>query len=121
MDAAIYEVGVDGELDSTNVIPKPIVTGITTLGIDHVVTSGDTIKQIAWHKAGIFRKGSATFSAEQLPDAAKVVTSRRGYPSCVVGSQVVTKCRLSMEKHISCHYPRPGNPRILRPKSHRTK
>lgn len=38
VDAAIYEVGGGGELDSTKIIPKPIATCITTLGIDHVAT-----------------------------------------------------------------------------------
>ena len=76
VDAAIYEVGVGGELDSTNVIPKPVVTGITTLGIDHTATLGDTIEEIAWHKAGIFKNGSAAFSVKQLPGAAEVVAQR---------------------------------------------
>lgn len=67
-DAAIYEVGVGGELDSTNIIPNPIATGITTLGIDHVATLGDTVEQIAWHKAGDFSKMEvAAFSVEQTP------------------------------------------------------
>lgn len=48
MDVAIYEVGVGGAWDSTNIIMKPAVTGITTLGIDHVAVLGDTIDKIAW-------------------------------------------------------------------------
>lgn len=47
VDTAIYEVGVGGELDSTNIIVKPAVTGITTRGIDHVASLGDTIDKIA--------------------------------------------------------------------------
>lgn len=39
-------------------MPKPVVTGITALGIDHVVVLGTTIKEIAWHKAGIYKVGS---------------------------------------------------------------
>ncbi|KAF4878339.1 Folylpolyglutamate synthase [Colletotrichum siamense] len=35
VDAAIYEVGVGGELDSTNIIDQPVAVAITTLGIDH--------------------------------------------------------------------------------------
>ncbi|KAF4893893.1 Folylpolyglutamate synthase [Colletotrichum fructicola] len=38
VNAAIYEVGVGGELDSTNVIDQPVAVAITTLGIDHVQT-----------------------------------------------------------------------------------
>ncbi|SCV71648.1 BQ2448_3236 [Microbotryum intermedium] len=36
VDATILEVGVGGTYDSTNVVPQPIVTGVASLGIDHV-------------------------------------------------------------------------------------
>lgn len=55
VDATVFEVGVGGTLDSTNIVPKPIVTGITALGIDHVSVLGNTLSDIAWHKAGIFK------------------------------------------------------------------
>lgn len=83
VDAAIYEVGVGGELDSTNLIDSPLATGITTLGIDHTQSLGDTIEQIAWHKAGIFKPGCPALSVTQVPEAAEVVQRRaieRGAP-----------------------------------------
>lgn len=52
---AILEVGIGGEYDSTNIIEKPVVCGITALGLDHVNVLGSTIDQIAWHKAGIIK------------------------------------------------------------------
>ena len=55
MDATVLEVGVGGRYDSTNIVPKPIVTGITALGIDHVGVLGKTLREIAWQKAGIFK------------------------------------------------------------------
>lgn len=73
IDVAIYETGVGGEDDSTNVIEKPIVTGITTLGIDHVKTLGLTIKDITWHKARIFKSECPTYSAPQIPQALEVL------------------------------------------------
>jgi folylpolyglutamate synthase len=76
VDIAIYEVGVGGELDSTNVIEKPAVVGITTLGIDHVMTLGDTIDEIAWHKAGIMKTGSPAFTTVQAREAMKVLEDR---------------------------------------------
>ncbi|KAJ5826605.1 hypothetical protein N7447_003368 [Penicillium robsamsonii] len=76
VDAAVFEVGVGGELDSTNIIPQPSVTGITTLGIDHVSALGDTIDKIAWHKAGIFKTGSPAFTVPQLPSAMEVLYQR---------------------------------------------
>lgn len=52
---AILEVGIGGEYDSTNIIEKPVVCGITSLGLDHVNVLGNTIDQIAWHKSGIIK------------------------------------------------------------------
>ncbi len=48
-------MGVGGEYDSTNIIEKPVVCGITALGLDHVSILGNTIDQIAWHKSGIIK------------------------------------------------------------------
>jgi folylpolyglutamate synthase len=76
VDAAIYEVGVGGELDSTNVLERPAATGITTLGIDHVQSLGDTIDKIAWHKAGIFKRGIPAFTVDQVPEAMEVLQIR---------------------------------------------
>lgn len=57
VDATILEVGVGGTYDSTNVVPKPVVTGVTALGLDHVAVLGKTLKEIAWQKGGIFKAG----------------------------------------------------------------
>ena len=76
VDAAIYEVGVGGAWDSTNVVEAPAVTGITKLGIDHVAVLGDTIDKIAWHKAGIFKENCPAFAVEQVPLASKVLEER---------------------------------------------
>lgn len=71
VDAAIFETHHGGEYDATNVIRKPIVTGITSLGMDHVAQLGPTVEDVAWHKAGIFKPGVPAFSAvqESGPDA----------------------------------------------------
>ena len=77
VDVAIYETHTGGEYDATNVIKKPIVTGITTIGMDHVEQLGPSIENIAWHKAGIFKYGSPAFSTSQVPEVATVL-QRRG-------------------------------------------
>ncbi|KAI9766140.1 MAG: Folylpolyglutamate synthetase [Geoglossum simile] len=76
VDAAIYEVGIGGAWDSTNIIEQPVATGITTLGIDHTEVLGETIEKIAWHKAGVFKAGCPAFSVAQLPAAATVLQQR---------------------------------------------
>jgi folylpolyglutamate synthase len=62
VDATILEVGVGGTYDSTNIVPRPIVTGITALGIDHVSVLGGTLEQIAWQKSGIFKVLNLSYS-----------------------------------------------------------
>lgn len=55
VDATILEVGIGGRYDTTNIVPKPVVTGITALGLDHIAILGTTLPEIAWQKAGIFK------------------------------------------------------------------
>lgn len=76
VDAAIYETHNGGEYDATNVIQKPVVTGVTPIGMDHVEQLGPLIENIAWHKAGIFKHGSPAFSTFQEPAAATVLQQR---------------------------------------------
>ncbi|KAL8906531.1 MAG: hypothetical protein Q9207_001969 [Kuettlingeria erythrocarpa] len=76
VDVAIYETHNGGEYDATNVIQKPVVTGVTTIGMDHVEQLGPSIENIAWHKAGIFKHGSPALSTLQEPAAAKVLQQR---------------------------------------------
>lgn len=77
VDAAIIETHHGGEYDSTNVISRPVATVIASLGMDHVEQLGPTIENIAWHKAGIFKKGAHAFSAPQGSDPAAEALRRR--------------------------------------------
>ena len=56
-DIVVLEVGMGGELDSTNVIDKPEVAIITAIGYDHVKELGPTLRDIAGAKAGIIKIG----------------------------------------------------------------
>ncbi|KAH3902330.1 related to Folylpolyglutamate synthase [Saccharomycodes ludwigii] len=76
-NTCIYEVGVGGEYDSTNIIEKPTVCGVSLLGIDHTFMLGDTIEEIAWNKAGIFKKNSPAFTIEGQPKAGLKVLKER--------------------------------------------
>ncbi|PWN39028.1 FolC bifunctional protein [Ceraceosorus guamensis] len=71
--ATILEVGIGGTYDSTNIVPRPIACGISSLGLDHTALLGNTLPEIARHKAGIFKKDVGAVSVWQPEDAAKVV------------------------------------------------
>ncbi|KAG6013784.1 methionine-synthesizing 5- methyltetrahydropteroyltriglutamate--homocysteine methyltransferase [Claviceps pusilla] len=76
VDIAVYETGIGGEFDATNLVEKPVASGISTLGIDHTFVLGDTVEKIAWHKAGIMKEGSPAFTVKQELAASDVLQQR---------------------------------------------
>lgn len=60
-DLVIWEVGLGGRLDSTNVLKRPLVTVVTSIGHDHQGILGDTIEEIAMEKFGIMKTGVPMF------------------------------------------------------------
>lgn len=76
VDGVVLECGIGGRYDSTNIVERPMVTAITRLGIDHVDMLGETIEEIAWHKAGIMKEGAMCLTAEgQKKEAMDVLHS----------------------------------------------
>ena len=72
-DAVILEVGMGGRFDATNVVPRPTVSVITPVSIDHAEFLGDTIGKIAGEKAGILKRGRPAVIARQEPEAMAVI------------------------------------------------
>ncbi|MBV8639271.1 MAG: bifunctional folylpolyglutamate synthase/dihydrofolate synthase [Candidatus Eremiobacteraeota bacterium] len=90
VDIAVIEVGLGGRLDGTNVI-TPLVSGITSIGFDHMDVLGETLEDIALEKAGIAKPGIplVTFIDD---DAARAVVAeaaqRAGAPFIDVAEDV---------------------------------
>ncbi|GAB7342166.1 hypothetical protein MBLNU457_g0424t2 [Dothideomycetes sp. NU457] len=97
VDVAVIEVGMGGALDATNVIgqrsffdeihdkhtanrdtvrPLPLVTGITSIGMDHQNFLGDTIQKIATQKAGILKRGVPAVVAADNDLALETITQQ---------------------------------------------
>ena len=57
VETAILETGLGGRLDVTNIVEKPEVCVITSIGMDHMKQLGSTIEEIAGEKAGILKEG----------------------------------------------------------------
>lgn len=72
-DIVCLEVGMGGRFDATNVIESPLVSIITSIGLDHVDFLGDTIDKIAFEKCGIIKEGCPTVSYPMQKEAAKEV------------------------------------------------
>ena len=72
-DVVVLEVGMGGRFDATNIIENPLVSVITSIGLDHVDFLGDTIDKIAFEKCGIIKNGCPTVSYPMQKEAAKEV------------------------------------------------
>lgn len=72
-DLVVLEVGLGGELDSTNVIDAPLLSLITEIDFDHMGVLGNTIEEIAAAKAGIIKAGAPVLSADNLAASAAVI------------------------------------------------
>jgi len=57
VDIALIETGLGGRLDSTNII-EPVLSIITTIGLDHINILGTSLEEIAREKAGIVKPGT---------------------------------------------------------------
>ncbi|MEH7112159.1 folylpolyglutamate synthase/dihydrofolate synthase family protein [Neobacillus niacini] len=73
-DMIIFETGMGGLTDSTNVI-NPILTIITTISLEHTGFLGDTIEKISYQKAGIIKGGIPCITGVKNPEALNVIKS----------------------------------------------
>ncbi|MCM3692239.1 bifunctional folylpolyglutamate synthase/dihydrofolate synthase [Neobacillus niacini] len=72
VDIVLYEVGLGGRFDSTNII-QPIASIITNIGLDHTNILGHSYEEIAFEKAGIIKEGIPIFTAVKNTNALKVI------------------------------------------------
>src|SRR5579872_4173313 len=75
LDFAVYEVGLGGRLDSTNIV-TPEVAVITSIDFDHEGLLGHSIAEIASEKAGIIKPGITVVSSAERPEARTVIAER---------------------------------------------
>ena len=74
VDLVLLEVGIGGLLDTTNIVTGEIAI-ITSIGLDHQETLGDSLVAIAEQKAGIFKSGKSAVIAN-LASEAQLVCQR---------------------------------------------
>jgi dihydrofolate synthase/folylpolyglutamate synthase len=89
VDFAVIEVGLGGRLDSTNVI-LPLVSLITSIGLDHQDMLGETLTEIAGEKAGVIKNSIPVVIGDQNPDLEAVFNNK----------EVASKSRISFANKI---------------------
>lgn len=75
-DVVSLEVGMGGELDSTNVILPPLVAVLTNIGLDHTEFLGDTLEKICETKSKIIKPGSIAVTYREKPSVEAVIEAR---------------------------------------------
>lgn len=76
VDLAILETGLGGRLDATNVCDRPLVSVITSIGLDHCQQLGNTLGAIASEKAGIIKPKCPVVIAENHAEAIAVLQAK---------------------------------------------
>ncbi len=67
VDIAVFEVGLGGRWDATNVLGSPLASAITNIDLDHTQILGATVEAIAREKAGIAKPGSPMVTGASGP------------------------------------------------------
>lgn len=99
VDVIIYEVGLGGRFDSTNVI-HPLLSIITSIGLDHTAILGDTYEEIAFEKAGIIKNGVSVITGVKQPEALEVIRNKATElksPMYQLGEDFFTNSRTSLK------------------------
>lgn len=104
-DIALMECGMGGDTDSTNVIESPLLSVITNIAVDHSAFLGNTIKEIACHKAGIIKPRRPVLYGGNSGEALEIITSfadKNGSPLTVTNHNkiTVTECSVRGTKYI---------------------
>ena len=73
VEYAVLETGLGGRLDATNAVERPLVSVITSIGMDHMEYLGNTIGEIAKEKAGIIKDGIPVFYAQTCAESDGVI------------------------------------------------
>ncbi|MEG1835582.1 MAG: folylpolyglutamate synthase/dihydrofolate synthase family protein [Oscillospiraceae bacterium] len=82
-DIAVLEVGLGGRFDSTNIIPPPIASIITSISLDHTQILGDTVEQIAMEKCGIIKNSSKIITTSRQDEKAlKIIKETANNKEC---------------------------------------
>ena len=76
VDVAVMETGLGGRLDSTNILERPELCVVTSIGLDHMALLGDTRAKIAAEKAGIFKADVPALVGEKDPETAPVFAEK---------------------------------------------
>lgn len=89
VDFAIFEVGIGGRLDTTNIV-TPLISVITNIGLDHTELLGNTYEKIAAEKAGIIKPGIDLITSEWKRECLRIFRehTEKAHSICITTNEV---------------------------------
>ena len=101
-EIAVVECCMGGDTDCTNVIERPLLSIITNIRKDHCAFLGNTIAEIAAHKAGIIKEGCPVLSGCRNPEAQRVIeaAAERLHAPLETRRRTVTDASFSLEETV---------------------
>lgn len=103
---AVFETGMGGRLDATNIFPAPSLCVITSIGLDHTRYLGRTIRAIAKEKAGIIKANIPIVFTDDGSEASEVIRERAGQlhaPVYSVSPKEVSGVRMTQKGIAFCY------------------
>ncbi len=77
-DIVLLECGMGGDLDATNIVKNTLAAAFSSISMDHMAFLGNTLSEIASHKAGIIKPGAEVVSGIQQPEVLELLKRRAG-------------------------------------------
>ena len=100
VDWSVYEVGLGGRLDATNII-RPKLCCITPIELEHTEFLGNTLEQIAGEKAGIIKKNTPVVVAQQQNQSIKDVflkKAKENFAPCYFVDELIDTLDYSLNR-----------------------
>lgn len=101
VDIAVVEAGMGGALDATNVIAHPLLSVLTSIGMDHMKFLGNSLTEIAQAKAGIIKKRCPVVTVKQPREVRAVILetcAARGAPLVTADAALAGDCICTAEE-----------------------
>lgn len=99
-DIAIVEAGLGGKEDATNIVSHPLMAMITDISMDHMQLLGNSLEEIARHKAGIIKQDSKVVTVMQEPEVMRIlheISADRNSEMMIADEKDVTEERYGLQ------------------------
>lgn len=96
-DIVLLETGMGGDMDATNVCDKVLASVIVSISLEHMGVLGDTIEEIACHKAGIIKKNCPVVVMKQRQEVTDVVNKYADHMNSEMYIADKTKLQVSLK------------------------